>query len=541
MLIIFKDPPNHNLQVCNCRLCCGKLRDRRTVRKHFLHHPYHNTPGNEPNQCSSVREDIVSSVHGPDETYNGVNSGKDSDDRYGNDGAGTSNGGGNGLGLGENSSNNSGNDNGSSSMDDSEEEGNATNGNHSSGNNNGGNGGTDGTDDNGSDDNGSDDCSNDDGEDVGNDGGNNGGNDGDEDDNSDDGSNSVFSEDEMEEEMEKCILRVLESKVKYGWSQEEALAQLRSLYEFTQDNNIPHRTWSMVMKFLKKLGYKNPRHYKICCGNDHVTLVRGNQCPNCDKSKNECTDYFVLGLNLESVFSSASKFTDHMAHWEEREDWFNINDITVPYKEVWHGSRFRDLSFFWDEEVESCLPTRCPNCSNIISTDELSEANGRDRIEPGDRIHLSCNECTFDFVHNVESVKGNQLNQAFIFHEDGFNAFTKKSRGIAAIHISNACTRKELRLHGKNLRVYSFIPTHLLNEGVPHRMDAFLRPLIDEITELFLNGIQVNIPETVELSNFSVQQGIYTVRALLLLGTADLKAHQEIILYAGGMIIRKLC
>ena len=81
----------------------------------------------------------------------------------------------------------------------------------------------------------------------------------------------------------------------------------------------------------------------------------------------------------------------------------------------------------------------------------------------------------------------------------------------------------------------------MLNEGVPHRMDAFLRPLIDEITELFLNGIQVNIPETVELSNFSVQQGIYTVRALLLLGTADLKAHQEIILYAGGMIIRKLC
>ena len=68
-------------------------------------------------------------------------------------------------------------------------------------------------------------------------------------------------------------------------------------------------------------------------------------------------------------------------------------------------------------------------------------------------------------------------------------------------------------------------------------MDAFLEPLIEEITDLFLHGIQVHIPETIECSNFSVTQGNYNVRALLLLGNADLKAHQEIILYAGGMII----
>ena len=232
-----------------------------------------------------------------------------------------------------------------------------------------------------------------------------------------------------------------------------------------------------------------------------------------------------------------------MAHWKEREDWFKTDNraVPVPYKETWHGSRFRDLSYFWDEETESCLPTCCPNCSNIISIDELIEAYDPNVIEPGSRIHLSCTECTFDFVHVVKCVKGNRLNQAFIFHEDGFDAFTKKSRGIAAIHISNACSRKEFRLHGKNLRVYSFIPTHLLNEGIPHRMDAFLKPLIDEITELFLTGIQVNIPETTELSNFLVQVGNYNVRGLLLLGTADLKAHQEIALYAGGMIISKLC
>jgi hypothetical protein len=42
---------------------------------------------------------------------------------------------------------------------------------------------------------------------------------------SDDSGDGGNSEDEMELEMEKCILRVLDAKIKYGWSQEETLSQ----------------------------------------------------------------------------------------------------------------------------------------------------------------------------------------------------------------------------------------------------------------------------------------------------------------------------
>ena len=180
------------------------------------------------------------------------------------------------------------------------------------------------------------------------------------------------------------------------------------------------------------------------------------------------------------------------------------------------------------------MPIRCPICSNLISVDEIMQATDMEQLQINQQVHITCTECTFDFIHVVSATKGSPLNQAFIFREDGFNAFSKKSRGIAAIHISNACSRKELRLHGNSLRVYSFIPSHLLKEGIPHKMDAFLEPLVEEMTELYLNGIQVHIPETTELSNWSVNEGNHNVRALLLLGTADLKAHQEIILYAGG-------
>jgi hypothetical protein len=77
-------------------------------------------------------------------------------------------------------------------------------------------------------------------------------------------------------------------------------------------------------------------------------------------------------------------------------------------------------------------------------------------------------------------MKGCPLNQAFIFHEDGFNAFERKSRGMSAIHVSSGCISKEKRSQGKYLRVCSFVPSVLLPEGVHHKLDAFLKPLMDE-------------------------------------------------------------
>jgi len=145
------------------------------------------------------------------------------------------------------------------------------------------------------------------------------------------------------------------------------------------------------------------------------------------------------------------------------------------------------------------------------------------------------NECLFDFVHLPKKMRGCPLNQAFIFHEDGFNAFEKKSRLISAIHLTSACISKEQRLSGKYLQVFSFIPSVKIGEGISHKMDAFLQPLIEEVKDLYIDGIDVSLPHQVDLGNgVTVLPGSYTVRMLLLCGTADLKGHQEMLLYAGG-------
>ena len=56
------------------------------------------------------------------------------------------------------------------------------------------------------------------------------------------------------------------------------------------------------------------------------------------------------------------------------------------------------------------------------------------------------------------------------------------------------------------------------------------------MADLYINGINVNLEEPVHLDNGNrVPAGDYQVRALLLLGTADIKAHQELVLYAEVM------
>ena len=337
-----------------------------------------------------------------------------------------------------------------------------------------------------------------------------------------------------EDKIQEFVLRTLLSKVGHGWSQEETMAQIRNFYETLGDERIPHKNWQSVMSFLKKLGYQDPRHYKICCADNHVQLLDyGEPCPECDKEWSKCTDYFVLGIHLEDIFLDSATTEAHLAHWKERSEWFGGKPEYVNYKEIWHGQRFCDLSFFWDTETETLLPASCPNCGNILTTTEIQEA-ALPGNSPRDPVQLHCRECMVSFLHTPQFMKGNPLNQAMICHEDGFNAFVKKSRGMATIQLSSACTYKDERSRGKYLNVYSFIPSCNIGEGIPHKLDAFLKPLMDDVVDLFINGKDVVISNPIRIGDNVIAAGQHKVRLILLLGTADIKGHGELTLYAGG-------
>lgn len=81
------------------------------------------------------------------------------------------------------------------------------------------------------------------------------------------------------------------------------MAQIRNVYEVLNDERIPHKNWQAVLKFLKTLGYQEPRHYKICGSDDHIRpLDYGTPCPECGKDWLKCIDYHVLGVHLEDIF-----------------------------------------------------------------------------------------------------------------------------------------------------------------------------------------------------------------------------------------------
>ena len=133
-------------------------------------------------------------------------------------------------------------------------------------------------------------------------------------------------------------------------------------------------------------------------------------------------------------------------------------------------------------------------------------------------------------------MRGNSLNQAFLCHEDGFNAFVK-SRGMATIQLCSACTFKDERSKGKYLKVYSFIPSCSIGQGTSHKLDAFLKPLMDDVIDLFINGKDIDIPHEIRIADNLIPAGKHKVRMLILLGTADIKAHGELTLYAGGIAV----
>ena len=67
-------------------------------------------------------------------------------------------------------------------------------------------------------------------------------------------------------------------------------------------------------------------------------------------------------------------------------------------------------------------------------------------------------------------------------------------------------------------------------------MDPFLKPLIDEAKMYahYVEGFDVRIRNDIDINGYTLKAGVHWVRCILLLGTADLKAHQEMELYAGG-------
>ena len=115
---------------------------------------------------------------------------------------------------------------------------------------------------------------------------------------------------------------------------------------------------------------------------------------------------------------------------------------------------------------------------------------------------------------------GSPLNLAFIGHWDAWQPFRTRLRSCGSIEISITNMYKEDRAHVEEVYVVGFVPNNSVPNDVPERFGPFLEPLMNDLTNGFIDGFQVPYPAVLTISNYEPGE-MPTVRVLLLCWTAD--------------------
>ena len=97
------------------------------------------------------------------------------------------------------------------------------------------------------------------------------------------------------DKIQEYVMKELKLKLDRGHSVADIEGHLNNAASLVGGDQIP-TTWSDVLKVMKKLGYANPRHFKVCAGHDHAFLLRSKEenpvCGICGKRWHHCIDYY---------------------------------------------------------------------------------------------------------------------------------------------------------------------------------------------------------------------------------------------------------
>ena len=190
---------------------------------------------------------------------------------------------------------------------------------------------------------------------------------------------------------------------------------------------------------------------------------------------------------------------------------------------MWDGQRWVDLQWFWDTNHTWTLPTRCISCRAVISSDVLSSCAKDDN----GMSFVDCPECFETFPFEIKTANGSHGNLALIGHWDGWQPFRTTFRRCGSFEVSIANMCKEDRAHVEEVYVVGFVRCTAVSNEVPEAFDPFLEPLMNDLTEGFIDGFQVPYPRGLTINSFEPSE-CETVRILLLCWTGDHPGQCEI-------------
>ena len=282
--------------------------------------------------------------------------------------------------------------------------------------------------------------------------------------------------------------------------------------------------WRETEKLLKEVGYEDPKEYFICLDESHhanydVMESKDSQCRFCGKPGT--IQYYYIGIQQKvKLWCSDYSMCQKMAtFWDEKDHWLDHEGPWFPLKEVWDGSRFSEVSWFWDPDSEWFLPTRCCFCSSIISGKQIEESYD------GNKYNVTCCDCGAVNTCGGEKAYGDPRNIALIGHWDGWYPFRgKSSHTCGAIDVSVLNMSKKDRCTTSEVYVVGFVPCYKVPKKRPCALDAFLEPLVRDLEDSFIEGTKVNYAR--DIGEYKCGETI--VRCMLLLWTGDYPAQCEV-------------
>jgi hypothetical protein len=166
-----------------------------------------------------------------------------------------------------------------------------------------------------------------------------------------------------EREIVAAILEALNLVDQMGGSHKDFIDVLEfaeKLYSRNEDEedtikSMWPKSWRETGIILKRCGYSDPKEYYICLDPCHyskwdIMSSSEDSCRHCGKCGN--IKYYYLGLpdKVKRWCSNANMCKKMMAHWENKDHWIQGTGPTFTLTEVWDGSRFNELSRFWNPE-----------------------------------------------------------------------------------------------------------------------------------------------------------------------------------------------
>lgn len=225
--------------------------------------------------------------------------------------------------------------------------------------------------------------------------------------------------------VEDAILRLVDIKGQHGFSIkafEQLLNWGKGLNGSELMNDLWPTKWEHVTRLLQQLGYKEAKCYWICLDPSHkcnysLMNSKSDLCKHCGKHPTIPFYYLSVIDKVKRWCTSPSMCKRMTAHWQEKDHWLtDENTINSDWgwthkNEIWDGTRFAELAYFWNPDDEWVLPVYCPNpdCQIVISATEVINSPttfGKQKV--------ICPGCFNQFQTEIKTTAGDPRNLAYI-------------------------------------------------------------------------------------------------------------------------------